>query len=93
VGFGGISSVAIQGDSERIYKCHPITNPMTMYPQKAPSASLFLHLPPVAASPNFQLSTGYPQVGEEVIHNSPIWFHFASQIADVCKPFGYSDLT
>lgn len=49
--------------------------------------------PPVAASPNFQLSTGYPQVGEEVIHNSPIWFHFASQIADVCKPFGYSDLT
>jgi hypothetical protein len=79
--------------SLRIMKCHlnPIT--MTKYPNKAPPSSLTPAKPTVVDLPNFQLSTGYPQICVRLIHNSSIWFQFAFHLQIICKSFGYFDLT
>jgi len=74
-----------------ICKCESISlssTPIMHPPPLSLSAS-----PPARKSPIQKLSTGYPQIWIEVIHNCPNWFNFAFQFLPVCNAFFDFDLT
>ena len=64
-----------------------------MSPNNAPSASFPLRLHQPESADQKKLSTGYPQIGVEVIHISTVWLQFASQNAPISNTFCDFELT